>query len=114
MPKNISKLLMTEPQADFLADAIEEAIETSHDLTLEHEEGSEEYQYGVNRMIALATLLEQFDEENPILEADVKPGREFDWDAFWDEAESADDADVEAAELVEEDVAGAESQHHKV
>ena len=87
MPKNISKLLMTEPQADFLADTIEEGIEAAHQLTLENNEGTEEYQYGVDRMIALAALLSQFDEENPILGADVRPGREFNWDEFWHEAE---------------------------
>lgn len=98
MPKNISKLLMTEPQADFLADAIEEGIEAAHQMTLENDEGSEEYQYGVDRMTALAVLLSQFDDENPILEAldsDVKPGREFDWDAFWNEAELEAEEDEE-------------------
>lgn len=109
MAKNISKLLMTEPQADFLADAIEEAIEASHSMTLEHDEGTEEYQYGVDRMMALAALLSQFDNENPILEADVKPGREFDWDAFWDSAENADeDADDDVVEV--DSVAGSTAE----
>ena len=52
MPKNISKLLMTEPQADFLADTIEEGIEAAHQLTLENTEGTEEHQYGVDRVNA--------------------------------------------------------------
>jgi hypothetical protein len=95
MPKNIAKLLMTEPQADFLADTIEEGIEAAHQMTLDNEEGTEEYKYGVDRMVALVTLLSQFDEENPILDAEAKPGREFDWEAFWDdvEAEESEEGD---------------------
>lgn len=117
MPKNISKLLMTEPQADFLADTIEEGIEAAHDLTLEHEKDSEEYQYGADRMKALMALLSQFDEENPILSSGARPGHEFDWENFWEQAESEDvdeDDDVQDAELVEEDVAQVKSQTHTV
>lgn len=99
--KNLSKLLMTEPQADFLADTIEEGIEASHELTLQHDEGTEEYQYGANRMVALAALLEQFDSDNPILDpienGDLVAGREFDFDAFWDSLEGEESPDSVAA-----------------
>lgn len=99
--KNLAKLLMTEPQADFLADTIEEGIEAAHEMTLQHEEGSEEYQYGANRIVALAALLDQFDPENPILDpiedGELVPGREFDFDAFWEGLEGEEAPDSVAA-----------------
>lgn len=101
------RLLLTEPQADFLADAIEEAIETAHGLTVENDEASNEYRYGCDRLKALYAVLEQFDPENPILSADCKPGHEFDWEAFWERVESEQGAeeDEEDAEDDEEPVA---------
>lgn len=91
----MQRLLLTEPQADFLADAIEAAIEDAHAETLEHEEGTSEHDEACDSIVALQAVLSQIDEENPILDADFKPGREFDWEAFWKSAAEADEDDEE-------------------
>lgn len=90
-----TNLLLSDPQLDHLADAIELGIEEAHALTVENAKGTELYEQGLQAMKALTTILEQFDDENPILDATAQPGVAFDWDDFW--------ASVEEAELSDED-----------
>jgi hypothetical protein len=90
-----TNLLLSDPQLDHLADAIELGIEEAHALTVENAKGSELYEQGIQAMKALTTVLEQFDDENPILDAECAPGVAFDWDAFWVGVEEAELADEE-------------------
>lgn len=100
MSRHLPSILITQPQADLLADVLEDAIEEAHGETLEHEENTEEYEYALNRMKVCTAILDQIDPDNPIFDAEAKPGREFDWEAFWKKVDEEEVALDEAEEPV--------------
>lgn len=108
-----TNLLLSDPQLDHLADAIEAGLEDAHALTVENAAGTELYEQGIQAMKALTTILEQFDDTNPILDATAQPGVPFDWEAFWASVE-ADEAGEEMEEDAVEDVPVAPRSFRKV
>ncbi len=111
MPRSHETLLLTQRQADILADWLEEMIEQAHEITVEHDEGRSEHSEGSDAFKALKTILSQIDEGNPILEAKAKVGREFDWDGFWKqvEEEGVEEDDEEPVSAIVDSVAEKES-----